>query len=290
MTSPLTVTTPTRAIAGGTFAMGSERFYADEGPVVEVQVAPFVIDRHPVTNEQFAEFVRETGYVTTAEQQVPPELGGGEPGALVFQATQGPVHLNDWRQWWRWATGANWRHPFGPESDIADKAGHPVVQVSYDDATAYARWVGGRLPTEQEWEFAAQGGRVSTYAWGDDARPDGLLMANTWQGAFPYQNDGANGWRGTSPVGSFEPNGYDLVDMIGNVWEWTSSLYVAHGATAACCVGDDLPDTETRRVLKGGSHLCAPEYCLRYRPAARSPQSDDTSTTHIGFRCVYAIS
>jgi len=275
-----------RLIHGGSFSMGSEAFYADEGPVVTVEVEPFEIDVHPVTNDQFAEFVAQTGFVTTAERELPAELGGGGPGSLVFHETAGPVSLRDWRQWWRWVQGANWRHPFGPGSDIHVYGSHPVVQVSCDDASAYAAWVGGRLPTESEWEFAAQGGEATTYAWGEDVRPDGRLMANTWQGAFPYRNEGAEGWRGTSPVGSFDANGYGLFDMIGNVWEWTSSPYLPHNSADSCC-GGESGDSQTRRVLKGGSHLCSPEYCLRYRPAARSPQSDDTSMTHIGFRVAY---
>jgi len=279
-------TTTRREIQGGRFAMGSTRFYADEGPVVEVTVEPFAIDSYAVTNERFAEFVDATGYVTTAERELPPELGGGAPGSLVFRQTDGPVPLTDWRQWWRWVAGADWRHPRGPGSDIHSIADHPVVQVSFDDASAFAAWAGGRLPTESEWEFAAQGGEPTTYAWGEEPRPDGRLMANTWQGAFPYRNDGANGWRGTSPVGAFDANGYGLFDMIGNVWEWTVSPYLPHSAAESCCGGEQ--SNGARRVLKGGSHLCSPEYCLRYRPAARSPQSDDTSMTHIGFRVAYS--
>jgi len=286
-----------RRIEGGSFLMGSEQFYADEGPVHTATVGDFVIDEHPVTVRQFAAFVDTTGYVTTAERPLSPAefpgLGEEElaPGSLAFRPTDGPVSLTDWRRWWTWVPGANWRRPFGDGSADAAPAGadHPVVQVSFDDATAYAHWAGSRLPTEAEWEFAARGGaRETTYAWGDEPRPGGILMANTWQGAFPYRNDGANGWRGTSPVGSFPPNGAGLVDMIGNVWEWTTSAYTARHDPAgeSCCVVGGHGDRPERRALKGGSHLCAPEYCLRYRPAARSPQSDDTSTTNIGFRCV----
>jgi formylglycine-generating enzyme required for sulfatase activity len=222
------------------------------------------------------------------------------PGAMVFRQTPGPVNLGDWRQWWDWAPGANWRHPFGPDHAEA-AADHPVVQVAYADALTYAAWVGRRLPTEAEWEYAARAGSESTYAWGDDAKPGGELMANTWQGAFPYRNDGAAGWRGTSPVGAFAPNAFGLVDMIGNVWEWTTTRDAAHhqvpGAGVerpgdigdqqnSCCPAPTEPDPSVNQALKGGSHLCAPEYCHRYRPAARSPQSQDSSTTHIGFRCV----
>jgi len=286
------VTATMHRIRGGTFLMGSEQYYADEGPVHEVAVADFLIDQHPVTNRQFAAFVADTDYVTTAERPLSadefPELSESEraPGSLAFRPTPGPVSLVDWRQWWEWVPGAHWRTPFGTGPAGDD---HPVVQVSFYDATAYAQWAGSRLPTEAEWEFAARGGSAeTTYAWGDELRPDGALMANTWQGAFPYRNEGASGWRGTSPIGTFPPNGAGLVDMIGNVWEWTTSPYTARHDPdgASCCVVGGHGDRPDRRALKGGSHLCAPEYCLRYRPPARSPQSDDTSTTNIGFRCV----
>jgi formylglycine-generating enzyme len=277
--------------------MGSERFYPDEGPVHDERVKPLAIEQHPVTNAQFSEFVDDTGYVTVAERPLEralfPDLADGElePGALVFTPTHGPVDLSDWRQWWRWSPRADWQHPYGPDSSIADKADHPVVQVAYPDAEAYAAWAGRRLPSEAEWEYAARAGITTTYAWGEEAKPDGMLMANTWQGHFPYQNTGANGWVGTSPVGSFPRNGFGLSDMIGNVWEWTTTTYQARHVMAAPCCGPSSAtatsvDKNNRKALKGGSHLCAPEYCLRYRPAARSPQSLDTSTTHIGFRCV----
>jgi formylglycine-generating enzyme required for sulfatase activity len=249
-----------------------------------------------VTNAQFAEFVAATGYVTVAEQPIDPAVYPGAnpddlcPGAMVFCPTPGPVDLRDWRQWWDWVPGANWRHPFGPDSDIADRADHPVVQVAYPDAAAYARWAGRRLPTEAEWECAARAGSAATYAWGEEEKPGGRLMANTWQGEFPYRNDGALGWVGTSPVGTFPPNGFDLLDMIGNVWEWTATEFFAHHRTdqppKACCTPSGPADPAVNQALKGGSHLCAPEYCHRYRPAARSPQSHDSATTHIGFRCV----
>lgn len=280
---------------GGSFRMGSTQFYPEEAPVHTVAVAPFAVERHLVTNAQFAAFVAETGYRTVAEQAPDAALYPGAapqdlvPGSLVFRATAGPVDLRDWRQWWHWVPGADWRHPFGPDSAVDDRADHPVVQVCYADAAAYARWAGRRLPTEAEWEFAARGGSTAVYAWGDEARPGGRLMANTWQGAFPYRNDGALGWAGTSPVGMFPPNGYGLIDMIGNVWEWTTTRYAGHHAlhspAQSCCPPTD-PDPTVNQALKGGSHLCAPEYCHRYRPAARSPQSQDSATTHIGFRCV----
>ena len=282
-------------VFGGEYQMGSEAFYADEGPVHRVWVDPFALDTTPVTNGQFARFVEQTGYVTTAERPLDPrdfpDLAPDERagGALVFTGTAGPVPLRDWRQWWTWVPGAEWRHPRGPGSRIDDLVDHPVVQVSYEDASAYAAWAGKRLPTEEEWEFAARSGRESaTYAWGEERYPDGAIMANTWQGSFPWHNTGARGWEGTSPVGSFPPNEFGLVDMIGNVWEWTTSPYSPRHAEsgASCCPpATRSGPADGRRVLKGGSHLCSPEYCLRYRPAARSPQSDDTSTTHIGFRC-----
>jgi formylglycine-generating enzyme required for sulfatase activity len=280
--------------------MGSDRFYPDEGPIHVETVRALAFERHPVTNAQFSRFIADTGYVTVAERPLDPKLFPGvapndlAPGALAFRPTPGPVDLDDWRAWWTWVPGATWRAPFGEDSSIAEKDDHPVVQVAYEDATAYAAWAGRRLPTEAEWEHAAGGGTGSTYAWGDEVSPEGRLMANTWQGRFPYLNTGAHGWVGTSPVGSFPPNHLGLVDLIGNVWEWTSTTYAErHVALRACCAPARPPasngsttDPSVRKALKGGSHLCAPEYCLRYRPAARSPQSVDTSTTHIGFRCV----
>ena len=273
--------------------MGSTSFYPEEAPIHSVAVRAFALERHPVTNAQYAEFVAETGYVTLAEQELDPALyGDAQPGALVFTPTQGPVDLRDWRQWWRWVPGASWRHPLGPDSAAADRPDHPVVQVAYPDAAAYARWAGRRLPTEAEWEYAARAGRVSTYAWGEEVRPGGALMANTWQGDFPHRNDGALGWAGTSPVGTFPPNGWGLLDMIGNVWEWTTTEFSAHhrlpdpsAPPKSCCAPAGPADPGISQALKGGSHLCAPEYCHRYRPAARSPQSQDTATSHIGFRC-----
>jgi sulfatase modifying factor 1 len=290
-------------LPGGSFRMGSTSFYPEEAPVHTATVAAFAIEQHPVTNAQFAEFVAETGYVTVAEQPLDaalyPRVAPEDllPGALVFRPTPGPVDLGDWRQWWDWAPGAHWRRPFGPDSDITGKDDHPVVQVAYPDAAAFAQWAGRRLPTESEWEYAARAGCTTTYAWGDEPTLHGHLMANTWQGRFPYRNDGALGWVGTSPVGSFAPNAFGLVDMIGNVWEWTTTPYSAHHRLdqppKACCTPSGAgvqADPSINQTLKGGSHLCAPEYCHRYRPAARSPQSQDSATTHIGFRCVAAVS
>lgn len=283
-------------VPAGAFRMGSASFYPEEAPVHTVKVMAVGVERHPVTNAQFARFVAETGYVTVAEQPVDPELYPVDvaadlaPGALVFAPTSGPVALHDWRQWWRWVPGAHWRCPFGPGSSVADKPDHPVVQVAYPDAAAYARWAGRRLPSEAEWEHAAAGGATTTYPWGDDPAPGGRVMANTWHGRFPHRNDGAGGWTGTSPVETFPGNDFGLADMIGNVWEWTATAFAGHHRLdrppKGCCTPAGPAVPAVSQVLKGGSHLCAPEYCHRYRPAARSPQSQDTSATHIGFRCV----
>ncbi|MDA4109263.1 formylglycine-generating enzyme family protein [Mycolicibacterium holsaticum] len=284
-------------VAGGPFRMGSTQFYPEEAPSHTVEVAGFAVERHPVTNAQFAAFVEQTGYRTVAEQPLDPALypgAGAEdlvPGGLVFRPTSGPVDLRDWRQWWAWTPGACWRHPFGPAGPSwRDRPDHPVVQVAYPDAAAYARWAGRRLPTEPEWEYAARAGTTSTYPWGEEVSPGGQLMANTWQGDFPYRNTGALGWVGTSPVGTFAPNAFGLVDMIGNVWEWTATRFWGHHRLdqppKPCCTPSGAADPTVSQALKGGSYLCAPEYCHRYRPSARSPQSQDSATTHIGFRCV----
>ena len=293
------------AIPGGTLAMGSTEFYREEGPAHERRIEAFQLDQHPVTNGDFADFVAATGYVTVAERELNPadfpdaDPADLVPGAMVFTPTSGPVDLRDWRQWWRWQPGAYWREPEGPGSSVDGRLRHPVVQVCFEDAAAYASWAGKRLPTEAEWEWAARGGLVGArFAWGDEQQPEGRLMANTWQGSFPYANTGAEGWVGTSPVATFPANGYGLVDMTGNTWEWSSDYYsprhIVPGtaaidagarvdllAAASAEPGSRMP----RRVLKGGSHLCSPEYCLRYRPAARSAQAEDTAMTHIGFRC-----
>ena len=283
-------------IRGATFVMGSEDFYPEERPLREVTVADFRIDVHAVTAAEFRRFVRETGYVTLAERPLDaadypdadPELL--VPGSLVFRKTAGPVPLDDVRSWWEYVPGASWKRPAGPGSTINGRDRHPVVQVAYEDAEAYAAWVGKQLPTEAEWEFAARGGlERATFTWGDEHMPGGKPMANTWQGAFPWQNLKEDGFEGTSPVGSFPPNGYGLYDMCGNVWEWTSDWFSNGNGpeSTLCCAPPTLPGERfPRKVIKGGSHLCAPNYCLRYRPAARQGETVDTSTSHIGFRCI----
>ena len=292
----MSATAPTELVPlpGGRFEMGSERFYPDEGPVHAVHVDGLAVERHPVTNAQFSAFVSATGYSTVAERPLDPALYPGldpaelTPGSLVFRPTDGPVDLRDWRRWWHWVPGASWRQPTGPGSDLAGRGDHPVVQVAHEDAAAYAGWAGRRLPTEAEWEYAARAGATTDFAWGDEAQPGGRVLANTWQGRFPYDNHGAAGWVGTSPVGTFPANDFGLVDLIGNVWEWTTTPYRGRHPVSSCCAPSSpaTSDASNRLVLKGGSHLCAPEYCLRYRPAARSPQTPDSATTHIGFRCV----
>jgi formylglycine-generating enzyme required for sulfatase activity len=289
-------------VPGGTFAMGSDRHYAEEAPVHEVTVGSFWMDEHPVTNLEFLRFVKDTGHVTLAEQEPDPDQYPDAipellfAGSVVFQRTAGPVDLANHYNWWTWRQGADWRHPEGPGSTLHGRERHPVVHVAFPDAEAYAAWCGKELPTEAEWELAARGGLDGAeFAWGDDFMPRGKAMANTWQGEFPYENTLLDGYEGTSPVGTFPPNGYGLVDMTGNVWEWTTDWYAAsHEPVSSCCAGDlraasvDPNDATAipRKVMKGGSHLCAPNYCRRYRPAARMAQAIDTSTSHLGFRCI----
>jgi formylglycine-generating enzyme len=279
-------------LAAGSFLMGSEGFYPEERPVRRVDVQGFWIDQRPVTVAEFRRFIKATGYVTLAERPLDPaqypdaDPRALVPGALVFQRATGPVDLRDYRLWWAYVPGAAWDRPEGPSSNTYTRAHHPVTQVAFEDAQAYAAWAGKELPTEAEWEYAARGGLESAvYAWGDDPHPGGRAMANTWHGEFPWQNVGADGHAGTSPVGAFPPNGHGLFDMTGNVWEWTCDPFVATPAASPCCAPDPAGGIP-RRVIKGGSHLCAPNYCLRYRPAARQGEAIDTSTGHIGFRCV----
>jgi formylglycine-generating enzyme required for sulfatase activity len=294
-------------ISGGTFFMGCEQFYPEEAPVHEQTVGAFRIDPHAVTNNEFAAFVEATGYVTLAERPPNPADYPGVPvealvpGSLVFHRTDGPVDLRNWSQWWTYVPGAQWRHPLGPDSSIDALGDHPVVHIAYEDAVAYAKWAGKELPTEAEWEFAARGGLDrALFTWGNEMEPGGKMMANTWQGEFPWQNLMTDGYERTSPAGAFPPNGYGLYDMAGNVWEWTTDWFrSAHvPAKSPCCSGSARAPIEEsydpgqpqlripRKVLKGGSHLCAPNYCLRFRPAARSPQMLDTSMSHLGFRCI----
>jgi sulfatase modifying factor 1 len=274
-------------LPGGSFEMGSEEFYPEERPVRSVDVGGFWIDPHPVTVAEFRRFVKATGYVTMAERAPRAEDYPDAdptllvPGSLVFTRPRVPVALDDYRAWWAYIPGAQWRRPEGPHSDVYTRARHPVTHVAYEDATTYAEWVGRALPTEAEWEYAARGGiEGARFAWGDEPFPDGRPMANTWQGEFPWQN---LGYGTTSPCGAFPANGYGLFDMTGNVWEWTCDPYRTAGGPACCGSGGD---GAVRHVIKGGSHLCAPSYCLRYRPAARQGETIDTSTCHIGFRCV----
>ncbi len=276
--------------------MGSEGFYPEEGPVREVSVGGFWADEHPVTVAEFRKFIRATGYVTVAERPLDavdyPDADPAllVPGSLVFRKTGGPVRLDDVRSWWEYVPGAYWKRPGGAGTTTNGRDRHPVVHVAFEDAEAYATWAGKALPAEDEWEHAARGGlEGKAFAWGDEHFPGGKPAANTWQGEFPWQNLKLDGYEGTSPVGSFAPNGYGLSDVCGNVWEWTTSWFSAspRAATSPCCApplleGERFP----RRVIKGGSHLCAPNYCLRYRPAARQGEAVDTSTSHIGFRCI----
>jgi len=283
-------------VPGGTFWMGSDDHYAEERPRRRVKVAPFHIDLTPVTNAQFQAFVDATGYRTLAEHVPDPALYlDADPallkaGSLVFTGTSGPVPLNDPLQWWTYRGGARWDRPEGVGSHIQNRQGHPVVHIAHADALAYAAWCDKRLPTEAEWEFAARGGLDrAAYAWGDDLAPEGRMMANYWVGDFPWRRDQTSGWERTSPVGSFASNGFGLFDMIGNVWEWTSDDYSVgadQDIVKRCCASDTRQKTAfATKVLKGGSHLCAESYCRRYRPAARHPQTEDTSTSHIDFRC-----
>jgi formylglycine-generating enzyme required for sulfatase activity len=297
-------------IEGGVFRMGSDRFYPEEGPVHRVHVDTFWIDPVPVTNRDFARFVRETGHVTTAEKMPDPALYPGadpsmlQPGSLVFRAPLRREEMRFWGDWWHYVAGACWHVPDGISPLSDERLDHPVVHVCHDDANAYAGWAGKVLPSEAEWEFAARGALDGgDYGWGDDFEPEGKRMANVWDGSFPMEGPTGRGF-GTSPVGSYPENGYGLHDMIGNVWEWTDDFWTDHhiaDAQKACCVpvnprgvrAEESYDPAQpairipRKVLKGGSHLCAPTYCRRYRPSARQPEMIDSATTHVGFRCVW---
>jgi sulfatase modifying factor 1 len=297
-------------VPGGEFLMGSDHHYPEESPAHRVAVEGFWMDRYQVTNERFKRFVTATRHVTSAQRAPnPAEYPGAKPEMLVpassvFVQPHHPVDLRNQYNWWSHVPGADWRHPRGPSSTIRGLSKHPVVHVAWDDVEAYARWAGKELPTEAEWEFAARGGLDGAeYTWGDDFAPAGRYMANMWQGEFPLVNEQLDGFAWTAPVGSFPPNGYGLYDMAGNVWEWTTDWFQDHAEVEdACCTisnprgarpelsydpyelqhGIRIP----RKVMKGGSHLCAQNYCRRYRPAARMPQAVDTSTSHLGFRCI----
>ena len=296
-------------IPGGEFLMGSDQHYPEEGPAHPVRVDTFAMDRFPVTNARFRRFVEETSYVTSAERtpkasDYPLVLADMlYAGSLVFVPPAAPADLR-LPLWWRFMRGADWRHPLGPTSSLEGRDDHPVVHVSCADAEAFAQWEGKALPTEAEWEYAARGGLDGAeYAWGNELTPGGRVMANIWQGDFPWYNRREDGYERTSPVGAFPSNGYGLHDMIGNVWEWTADWYrprhapqvhrrghIPHNPRLAMFIERRDPrETQAhvpRKVVKGGSHLCAPNYCKRYRPAARQPEPIDTSACHVGFRCI----
>ena len=286
-------------IEGGTFRMGSDNHYAEEHSAENVTVGGFCIDKYEVTNAEFARFAKETGYVTVAERSLPadefPNLSEAQrvPGSLVFKQPSGNSPVRE-LSWWHWVPGANWRHPEGPDSTIQDKENYPVVHIAYEDAEAYSKWAGKSLPTEAQWEFAAKGGlKEADYTWGNQYSPK---KANTWQGIFPVLNNNEDGYVGIAPIASFEPNGYGLYDMAGNVWEWTKDWYhIGHDGKANKVNPTVTNPKESfdprepgvaKHVIKGGSYLCAPNYCSRYRPAAREAESPDTGTSHIGFRLV----
>jgi formylglycine-generating enzyme len=296
-------------IRGREFLMGCDEGYPEEAPTRRLAVGDFWIDETPVTNAQFAEFIAATGYRTLAETAPDPRDYPGmlpemaKPASAVFVRPARRTDSAHPSQWWRYVFGADWRHPQGPASGVADRMDHPAGHVAYADAAAYARWAGKSLPTEAEWEFAARGGlEGAMYAWGNELAPQGRMLANYWQGEFPWRNTAADGHEGTSPVGSYPANGFGLYDMIGNVWEWTVDWYGAprEPASAPCCVGaagcgvteaasydPGTPNLRIgRKVVKGGSFLCAANYCQRYRPAAKFPQPVDSPTSHLGFRCI----
>jgi sulfatase modifying factor 1 len=293
-------------IPGGRFNMGSDRHYPEEAPVRPVSVAGFWMDPLAVTNRQYAAFVAATGYLTVAERPLDPAAYPDSipelmlPGALVFTKPKRPVDLQDMRNWWRYVPGTSWRHPEGPGSTIKGRENYPVVHVAYEDALSFAQWAGKELPTEAEWEFAARGGLDGAeYCWGDEFKPRGKFMANTWQGTFPHENTREDGYERLAPVGAFPANGYGLYDMAGNVWQWTCDWYTATATAHDCCsvnpqggLREESYDPRQprvcipRKVVKGGSFLCARNYCHRYRPPARQPQMVDSAMSHLGFRCI----
>jgi formylglycine-generating enzyme required for sulfatase activity len=302
-------------IPGGEFSMGAQdppgmddvgmQATHDSRPVHRVYVDGFWMDRTDVTNDQFAQFVKATGYVTIAERKPKAEDYPGAPpenliaGSVVFSPPSHAVPLNDHFQWWTYVAGANWRHPLGPNSDLESKGRVPVVHIAYADATAYARWAGKRLPTEAEWEFAARGGLAGKpFVWGDQFRPGGRWMSNTHQGHFPDHDTGADGHVGITAVGQYPPNGYGLYDMAGNVWQWTSDWYsadyyrtlagrgVARNPQGPARSFDPSEPQVPKKVHRGGSFLCTDQYCSRYMVGTRGKGAVDTGTNHLGFRCV----
>jgi formylglycine-generating enzyme len=303
-------------IPGGEFSMGANEppdgddvgmhATTDARPIHRVYVDGFYMDKTDVTNARFAKFVKATGYVTVAERTPRAEDFPGAPpenlvaGSVVFSPPDHPVALKDHFQWWSYVHGANWRHPNGPKSSIVGKENYPVVQVAYEDAVAYAKWAGKRLPTEAEWEFAARGGQAGKpFVWGEEFRPNGKWMANTHQGHFPNSDTGADGYVGTSPVGHYAPNPYGLYDMAGNVWQWTSDWYrpdyyrqlaaiggVARNPQGPATPFDPSEPGEPKKVHRGGSYLCTDQYCSRYIVGTRGKGEVSTGTNHLGFRCV----
>lgn len=298
-------------LPGGKFTMGGvgDHVPPDEQPLHDVRVDGFWMDKYEVTNEEFGKFVKETGYVTVAERPLSakttpglqPEYEG-KSVSLVFRAPKPGEEVTNAYQWWEPVIGANWRHPAGPESSIVGKEKHPVVHVCHEDAEAYCKWAGKRLPTEAEWEYAARGGLISKpFVWGTEERPEGRWMANIWQGNFPGENRVEDGYEGTAPVGSFPPNGYGLYDMAGNVWEITNDWYrpdyylmlARHGDREARknpqgpidSLDPDEPGT-WKKVTRGGSFMCSDNYCRGYRPSARMKTAPDTGLQNTGFRCV----
>ena len=305
-------------IPGGEYLMGSDKSesYTNEKPVHRVVVSSFFMDKYEVTNQQFLQFVNETGYTTTAEKKINwdemmSQLRPGtsrppdsllEPGSLIFKASSYPIPLNDESSWWEWEKGASWKHPSGKNSSINEIMDHPVVHISWDDAVAYAQWAGKRLPTEAEWEWAARGKKTDAiYPWGNESINETPMKANFWQGHFPYKNTKQDGYHLTAPVGSFISNEYGLFDMSGNVWEWCSDFYhinsYSYDKEKGICINPKGPKTSydpsepfaIKKILRGGSFLCNDSYCSGYRVSRRMSSSKDTGLMHTGFRCVKDI-